>query len=304
MLGEGRRLVDLHLPFQVLVYGITSGALYGVAAIGLALVFGVMKMLNVAHGSLIMIGAYAAFYAFSKANIDPALSLPLVAILLFIVGAFLYWLIFSHTAKLPENDRIKNSLLIGFGLMLLLDNLATFLWTGNERSISTFYSGESLNVYGVRIPYLGLGGFVLALVVILALNLFLSRTYFGKSIRATSQDWEASALSGVDIRRTYFISFALGAALAGVAASLASVTYAINPSIGGEWTNNSLVIIVLAGLGQIGPVFVAGILLGVAEAVSVVFIGSSYREVVALGIFLLILVLKPEGLFSIRVRNK
>jgi branched-chain amino acid transport system permease protein len=293
--------MDPREAFQVLVFGVTSGALFGLAAVGLALVFGVMKMLNVAHGSLIMIGTYAAFWAFSKANIDPGLSLPLVAALLFLIGAALYWLVFSHTAKLPEGDRIKNSLLIGFGLMLILDNLATFLWTGNERSISTFYSSSSFAVSGVRIPYLGLGGAVLAVIVILALNLFLNKTYFGKSIRATSQDWEAAALSGVNIKRTYFVSFALGAALAGVAASVASATYAISPSIGGEWTNNSLIIIVLAGLGQIGPVFIAGILLGVAESISVMFIGSSYREVVGLGVFLLILVLKPEGLFSIKV---
>lgn len=289
-------------PFQILVYGISTGAIYGLAAVGLSLVFGVMKMLNIAHGSLIMIGAYAFFWAFAKAHLDPYMSLPLVIILLFVIGAVLYWLIFSHTAKLPEGDRIKNSLLVGFGLMLLLNNAATILWTSDERSVSTFYSGGVLDVFGVRIPYLGIIGIVLAVIVILGLNLLLTRTYFGKSIRATSEDWEASALMGVNIKWTYFISFALGAALASVAAALASVSYAISPTIGVDWTNKSLVILVLAGLGQIGAVFGAGLLLGVAEAVSVMFIGPSYREVVGLVVFLLILMLKPEGLFARKAR--
>jgi branched-chain amino acid transport system permease protein len=294
--------MGIQLPAQVLTYGVTTGALYGLAAVGLSLVFGVMKMLNIAHGSLIMIGAYAVFWAFSLAHIDPIISLPLVIALLFIIGAVLYWLIFSRTAKLPEGDRIKNSLLVGFGLMLLLDNLATILWTGDERSVSTFYSGGVLDIHGVRVPYIGIAGIVLALIVILGLNLLLTKTYFGKSIRATSEDWEASALMGVNIKRTYFISFALGVSLAGVASSLAAVSYAIDPNIGAQWTNKSLIILVLAGLGQIHAVFSAGILLGVAEAVSVMFIGPSYREVVGLVVFLLILMLRPAGLFVRKAR--
>ncbi len=294
--------MGFEVPGQVITYGITNGALYGLAAVGLSLVFGVMKMLNIAHGSLIMIGAYAVFWAFSLSNLDPLISLPLVIILLFVIGAILYWLVFSHTVKLPEGDRIKNSLLIGFGLMLLLNNLAVILWTGDERSVSTFYSGGVLDVYGVRIPYVGIGAIVLALIVILGLNLLLNKTYFGKSIRATSEDWEAAALMGVNIKQTYFVSFAMGAALAAVAATLAAVNYAINPYIGVEWTNKSLIVLVLAGLGQIGAVFSAGILLGVVEAVSVMFIGPSYREVVGLVVFLLILMLRPEGLFAKKAR--
>jgi branched-chain amino acid transport system permease protein len=289
--------MGLDVAGQVLTYGITNGALYGLAAIGLALVFGVMKILNIAHGSLIMIGAYAVFWAFSLGHLDPYISLPLVIILLFVVGAVLYWLVFSHTVKLPEGDRIKNSLLVSFGLMLLLNNLAVVLWTGDERSVSTFYSAGVFDVFGVKIPYLGIGAIVLALIVIIGLNLLLTKTYFGKSIRAASEDWEASALMGVNIKQTYFISFAIGAALAGVAATIAAVNYAINPYIGTEWTNKSLIVLVLAGLGKINAVFIAGILLGVVEAVSVMFIGPSYREVVGLAVFILILMLRPEGLF-------
>jgi branched-chain amino acid transport system permease protein len=294
--------MGIDVAAQVITYGITNGALYGLAAIGLALVFGVMKILNIAHGSFIMIGAYAVFWAFSMAHLDPSISLPLVILLLFIIGAVLYWLVFSHVVKLPEGDRIKNSLLVSFGLMLLLNNLAVVLWTGDERSVSTFYSAGVFDVFGVKIPYVGVGAIVLALIVIIGLNLLLTKTYFGKSIRAASEDWEASALMGVNIKQTYFISFAIGAALAGVAATLAAVNFAINPYIGTEWTNKSLIVLVLAGLGQINAVFSAGVLLGVVEAVSVIFIGPSYREVIGLAVFVLILIIRPEGLFVKKAR--
>jgi len=296
--------MGLTLPAQVLVYGITTGALYGLAAVGLALVFGVMKMLNVAHGSLLMIGAYAVFWTFSFFHIDPVLSLPLVALILFAMGIFLYFLVFSPTSKLPEGNRIKNSLLISFGLMLVLDNLAVIFWTGDERSVSPFYSGKAIDLLGVRLSYIGLGGIVLAVLVIVGLHLFLTRTYFGKSIRATVQDWEAAALAGVNIRSTYLISFGIGAALAGIAGTLAAVSYAIYPAIGAEWTNKSLIILVLAGVGRIGTVFSAGLVLGVVEAISVMFIGSTYREVVGLVAFIVVLMVRPEGLFMTKRQRR
>jgi branched-chain amino acid transport system permease protein len=291
-------MIKFQLASQVLVYGVTTGALYGIATVGLSLIFGVLKMLNVAHGSFIMIGAYAAFWLFSLTKIDPLLSLPIVAGILFILGIIAYSLIFSPTSKLFEEEKIKNSLLISFGLMLALDNLALLLWTADERSISTFYTGEGFSLYSIRFPYVGLGGIGLSLVVILGLHLFLTKTDFGRAIRSAAEDWQTAALMGVNIHATYLISFALGTSLAGVAASLCSVAHAIHPGIGLEWTNKSLIILVLAGLGNIGAVFSAGILLGVVEAVSVMFISSSYREVVGLVIFLIVLMAKPEGLFS------
>jgi len=288
------------LPTQILVYGITTGALYGLAAAGLSLVFGVMKMLNVAHGSLIMLGAYAVFWLFSLAHIDPILSLPIVGLFFFLIGTILYLLMFSFTARLSEENRIKNSLLISFGLMLVFENIAILLWTADERSISSFYSGKAFDIFGVRIPFVGLGGIALSIIVILLLNLFLNKTDFGRSIKAAAEDWETASLMGVNTNLIYLVSFALGVALAGIASILCGVTYAISPNIGLEWTNKSLIILVLAGLGNIGRVFSAGLLLGVVEAISVLFVSSSYREVVGLVIFISVLALKPEGFFSKR----
>jgi branched-chain amino acid transport system permease protein len=288
------------LPIQILVYGITTGALYGLTAVGLSLVFGVMKMLNVSHGSLIMLGAYAVFWIFSLAHIDPIFSLSIVGLFFFLIGTVLYFLMFSFTAKLSEEERIKNSLLISFGLMLVLDNIAILLWTADERSISTFYTGMGFDIFGVRLPFVGLGGIVLSIIVILGLNLFLTRTDFGRSIRAAAEDWQTAALMGVNTNLIYLISFGLGVALAGIASTLCGVAYAISPNIGLEWTNKSLIILVLAGLGNIGRVFAAGLFLGVIEAISVLFVSSSYREVVGLVIFIAVLALRPQGFLSKR----
>ena len=283
---------------QSLIYGILIGALYGLAASGLSLVFGVMRYLNIAHGSLLMIGTYLAFSLFSLYRIDPFLSIPIVMLVLFLIGMFLYKLMFSSLAKYPVGIRIDNSLLTSFGLMLVLENIATIIWTADERNITLSYSGMTFGFWGLRIPYVGLFGVVLTAVLIFALHLFLNKTYFGKSIRAASQDWESALTVGINIEQTYFFSLAIGIALAGAAGSLLSVSYAFNPAISEGWSIKALIVITLAGLGRIGGVFAAGLVLGVVEAVSVYFIGASYQQVVGLILFILLLMFRPQGLFT------
>ncbi len=283
---------------QSLVYGILVGALYGLAASGLSLVFGVMRYLNIAHGSLIMLGTYLAFSLFSLCHINPFLSMPIVMLALFLIGMFLYKLMFANLAKYPVGVRIDNSLLISFGLMLVLESLATILWSPDERNITIPSSGMTFGLFGLRIPYIGLFGVVLTTILILVLHLFLNKTYFGKSIRAASQDWESAVTVGINIEQTYFLSFAIGIALAGAAGSLLSVSYAFNPAISEGWSIKALIVITLAGLGRIGGVFAAGLVLGIVEAVSVYFIGASYQQVVGLVLFILLLMFRPHGLFT------
>jgi len=281
---------------QSLVFGIFVGGLYGLAAVGLSLVFGVMRMLNVAHGELLMLGGYVSYFFFSLYKIDPFLSLIPTAFILFIIGMILYKGLFSHLAKLNEEVKIKNSLLIGFGLSLVFHNLAIRLWTADERSVSVLYSGWGFSLFGLRFPFIRFSGLLLAIIVILALHLFLTKTYFGKAIRATTENWESASLMGINIEKTSLVSFALGAAFAAMAGTIVSVGYAIHPAMGLEWTLKALIVVVLAGLGNIGGAFVAGVLLGAAESVSTLFVGS-YMEVVGLVIFLLVLELRPQGLF-------
>lgn len=285
---------------QILVFGLFVGGLYGVAAVGLSLVFGVLNMLNTAHGELIMLGGYASFWVFALLGIDPFLSLLLCGPLLFGLGLGLHLGLFRHVTHLDEESKIKNSLLISFGLALILQNLAIQLWTADERSITTAYAGLGVSVLGIALPFTRIVGLGAALLAILALHVFLQRTYTGKAIRATAQDWEAAAMAGVDVQRIYLITFALGTALAGIAGTLVSVAGTIAPSIGLAWTLKALVVVVLAGLGSIFGAFGAGIVLGVAESVSIFAIGPAYREVVGLALFLLVLLFRPQGLFGRR----
>jgi branched-chain amino acid transport system permease protein len=283
---------------QQLLFGLMIGGLYGLAAAGLSLVFGVMKVLNVAHGELIMLGGYAAFWLVALLGIDPFASLLLVIPLSLLLGVALYWGLFGFVVRADEETRVKNSLLIGFGLALALQALAVRLWTADERSIPTPYGGAVITVAGLSIPLLRLMTVALAFALIGGLHLLLEHWRWGKAIRATAEDWQAALLSGIDIRRAYLLAFALGTGLAGAAGALVSVGYSISPSIGLEWTLKALIVVVLAGLGSMIGTFVGGLFLGVAEAVSAAAFGGPYREIAGLVIFVVVLVVRPRGLFG------
>jgi branched-chain amino acid transport system permease protein len=283
---------------QNLVFGLFVGSLYGIAAVGLALIFGVLKILNVAHGELMMLGGYITFWLFALLGVDPFLSLLISAAALFLFGLALERGVFRYLARLSGETRIKNSLLVSFGLTLILQSVVIQLFSADERGVQMSYSGAGLSALGVVLPYTRLLIMAIALIAILGLHLFLQRTYTGKAIRATAEDWEAAALAGIDIQRIYRLTFGIGAALAGVAGSLVSVSYGVSPSIGLIWTLKALVVVVLAGTGSILGAFPVGLLLGAAEALSGTFIGPAYRELVGLVIFLLVLLLRPQGLFG------
>jgi branched-chain amino acid transport system permease protein len=283
---------------QTLVFGLFVGGIYGIAAMGLALVFGVMKMLNIAHGELVMLGGYVSFWAFTALGMDPFVSLAIVIPVLFALGLALDRTVYRHIVRLLGEEKIKNSLLVSFGLTLVLQNLAQYLFTGDERSIQVAYAGQGFSLLGVSMPYTRLATLFIALFVTLALNYFLHHTYPGKAILATAEDFEAAELTGININRVYMMTFALGASLASIAGTFVTLTYGLSPSIGLLWTLKALIVIVLAGTGSILGAFPAGLLLGVVEGLSGAFIDPTYREVVGLVIFLLVLILRPQGLFA------
>ncbi len=264
---------------------------------GLALVFGVMKILNIAHGELVMIGGYVGFTAFSAMGLDPFASLIIVIVALFALGLLLDRVVYRHIVKLQGEEKIKNSLLVSFGLGLVLQNLALWVFTGDERSVQVSYAGDGLNIYGVLLPWTRLGTLAIVLIITFALHFFLRKTYPGKAILATAEDYESAGLAGININRVYMLTFALGAALAGVAGQFVTFTYALAPSIGMFWTLKAMIVIVLAGTGSILGALPAGILLGVVEALSGAYLAQTYKEVVGLVIFLLVLILRPQGLF-------
>jgi len=290
--------VNLNAIAQNIVFGLFVGSNYGVAAAGLSLVFGVLRVLNVAHGELLMLGGYTSFWLFALLGVDPFVSILVSAPLLLLVGLVLHRGLFAAVERLDEETRIKNSLLVSFGLGLVLQNLVQIAFTADERSVNTSYAGGSFGLFGLVFPFTRLASLGLGCLAIVALDQVLQRTYLGKAIRATSEDWRAAALAGINIRRTYLITFGIGAALAGVAGSLVSTGSSIAPTLGAAWTLKALVVIVLAGMGSIFGAFAAGLLLGAAEAVSTFVFGSTYREVVGLALFLIVLLVRPQGLFG------
>lgn len=284
---------------QTILIGIVVGALYGLVALGFGLIMGVMKFVNIAHGSFIVIGGYFAYWLFTLWGVDPYLSIPAVMVGMFILGMALYKSVLSPLLKYPRAEmRIDKSMLVTFGVTWILDNAVTLLWTPDTRSIFTSYSGSTLNVLGARLGFTGLAGLVLAVLVAILLQLLLTRTYFGKHVRAATEDSGAASLSGVNVQRTYLVSCGIAAALAGIAGVVIVTSYSIAPSSGLSWLLTGMVVIVLAGEGNIGYVLPAGLVLGVVQSVSTLFVSPAYQQPIALIIFILALMFRPNGLFQ------
>jgi branched-chain amino acid transport system permease protein len=254
--------MSTQLLLQSATFGILVGGLYGLAALGLALAFGVLKVLNIAHGELIMLGGYASFYAVTEMGLDPFVAIPLVFGLLFLLGLALHGAVFRHVVRFDIEHRIKNSLLIAFGLVLVLQSLAVQAFTADERTFATSYSQEAITIGVVRIPFVRLGGLVVAVVAVIILEWMLTRTTFGRAIRATSENWALASLTGIDVRRVYLVAFGIAAGLAGITGTMVTFGFSVSPSIGLHWTLNALIVVILAGLGSMRGTVLAGMMLG------------------------------------------
>ena len=283
---------------QTIVIGIALGALYGLVALGFGLIVGVMKFVNIAHGSFIIIGGYVAYWLFTLRGIDPYLSIPAAMLCMFIMGLILFQLILSPLLKYPTAEmRIDKSLLITFGVTWVLDNAVTMLWTPDTRSITVPYSGSTIDIFGARLGYTGLAGLAIAVVMAALLHLLLSKTYFGKHVRAATEDSGAASLSGVNVRRTYLISCGIAAALAGVSGVVIVSSYSITPNAGLNWLLTAMVVMVLAGEGNITYILPAGLILGLLQSLSTLVVSPAYQQPIALIVFVLVLMFKPNGLF-------
>jgi len=286
---------------QTIAYGIVIGALYGLIGLGLGLIMGIMKFLNIAHGTFIMLGGYVSFWLFTLWGIDPYLTIPLVIVAMFLIGLLLYKLTLSPLLKLPHiGMRISNSLLITFGVIYVLDNAMTLVWKADVRTIIASYRGEALNLFGTRVPYTGLAGLGIAVLATVTLYFILSRTYFGKHVRAATQDAEAASLCGVNVQKTYLISCGIATALAGIAGVVIVSSYSVTPTGGLSWLLIGIVVMVLAGEGNINAILPAGIILGLVESASVFVVPIQYRQAIALLIFIIVLMFRPQGLFTKR----
>lgn len=283
---------------QLLIQSLTSGTLiggvYALAGIGLSLVFGVMNVSNFAHGDLMMLGMYATYFMFTLLGIDPFVSVLITMPLMFIVGAILQRTFVNKVLTAPH----QNQILLTIGLGLILSNTALLAFTGNYRILTTSYSSSSFDILGISVSEPLLISFGITVAITTALYLFLMKTDLGAALRATSQDRIAAQLMGINVKRMSMLAFGLGSALAGAAGTLITPTYYIYPLAGHSFLLKSFTICVLGGLGSVIGATVGGILIGIVEALSSTYIATDWKDVVVFGVFILILLIKPSGLFS------
>lgn len=279
---------------QTALNGLLTGGLYALVGIGLAVIFGVMRIINFAHGEIMMVGMYLTYYLFTLLHVDPYLSMLVNMAVLFLMGVLLYRFLLSRI----ERAREMNQILLTAGIGLVLTNLAQLLFTADYKQIRTSYSDSLVHLgsYTFNLPYLI--SFALALLVTGLLYLFIMRTEFGRAMRAVSQNRDAAQLMGINVRRVSAITFGLGTAAAGAAAALLVPVYYFYPGVGGPFTQKSFVIVVLGGMGSIVGATFGGLILGVAEALTSLQFGEAYKDIAGFVIFLAILLLRPSGLFG------
>jgi branched-chain amino acid transport system permease protein len=279
---------------QSLLSGILIGGAYALIGVGLTIIFGVMRIINFAHGDLVMLGMYASYFLFTLGHVDPFVSIVFVFPLLFLFGAILQKTVINRVLNaLPQNQ-----ILLTIGIGLILSNTMMLLFTSDYRIISTSYSSGSFRIGEISVSVPLLLSFVITAAVTAILYWFLMKTDTGQAIRATAQDRDAAQLMGINVRRMSVLATGIGAGLAAVAGALISPTYYIFPQVGQPFTLKAFVIVVLGGMGSVMGATVGGILIGATESLAGAYISSGLKDLVVYVLFLLILLFKPAGLFG------
>lgn len=286
--------LSVELVVQLLINGILFGTLYGIAAIGLSLIFGTMRIIFLAQGTIIVLSAYGSYWLFTLVGIDPYLSLLIVIPVAMGIGSLIYQGLFRQAASLEDKNI---SLLIAIGLMFLVENLMLVFWTANPRSIVTEYTDLVLRPFGVSIPFTRLVALMLAIVSAGLVTLFLKKTLMGIAVRAASENMTWARLVGVNPHLVNSVAFAIGIGLAGVAGVGVVQILPFDPFFGFVFSLKALISLALGGIGSVYGALLGGILLGLIESGSSFFIGGGWSDAISFGVFLLVLMFKPEGLF-------
>lgn len=292
-------LLSPRLIVELLLNGLLFGAMYGVAAIGLSLIFGTMRIIFLAQGTMIVLAGYAAYWAFALLGVDPYVTMVALLPVSLLVGAAIYQLLFRRAAAIEDKN---TSLLIAVGLMFVLESSMSVAWTPDPRSITTSYTATSFQLAGMQISVTRSVAFVVALAATAFVTVFLRRTLVGKAVRAVSENMSSAMLVGISPHRVNMVAFAVGIALAGVAGCTLASTYAIDPYFGFLFSLKALIALALGGLGNVGGALAGGILLGVIESGSSFFI-PGWGDAIGYLMFLFVLMFRPEGLFVRSVKK-
>jgi branched-chain amino acid transport system permease protein len=281
---------------QLVILGLLAGGVYVAVGVGFGLVWGVLNIVNLAHGALVIVGAYLTWQLFNTFGLDPFLSLPLVAVALFAFGYALQRGVINRIIRAP----LLFTFMLTFGVNLVLINVLLLVFKSDFRSVTTSYSGQGLELGGIVIPYTRLASLAAALLLAAVLAFILNRTRTGLAIQAVAADRDAAQLVGIDLRHLYAFTFGLGAACAGVAGGLITLIQAITPTAGEPYTLQAFVVVILGGLGRVSATVVGGLAFGLVEVFgqSIPGSGSVFANAIAFGLMVLVLVTRPQGLFG------
>jgi branched-chain amino acid transport system permease protein len=278
---------------NVLVFGILLGGIYGLVSIGLNLIFGVIRIVNFAQGELVMFGMYGSYYAYTYLGINPYLSVLVVAPLVGLIGMAIQRLVIH-----PLRDEPSMQIFATFGLLIMFQNIMLALSRGEALSIGGQVGAAVLTVGDLKVSVVRLVTFIATTVITIGLHLFLSRTMAGKSIRAVTQDKRSARVMGINVERTFLLTFGIGAALAGMAGALLTPIYSITPAIGGNFILAAFAVVVLGGLGSVWGAYIGGLIVGVVEAFAGYYIDPALKSAIWFIIFLVVLILRPSGLLG------
>ena len=278
----------------ILMWGVAIGSIYVLLATGLNLIFGVMKLVNFAHGELLMLGAYVSYTVTTGLGLNVYLSIFVSMAIVALVGLGVERFAFR---RILGADKL-NEIFVSLGLILIFDNVAVLLWGEELKRINSPFKGMSVQLGDVFISYDMLIAFALVIAILVGLLFLIKKTKIGMAMRATSQKSQAAMLMGINIEHIYIFTFVLGAALAGAAGSLFGMIYPFNPYIGALPTIKAFAIIILGGLGSIPGAILGGLLFGVAENIASATLGGIWGDAVAFALLIAVLILRPEGIFG------
>jgi branched-chain amino acid transport system permease protein len=290
----------MHALVQGIILGVLTAGVYALMASGQTLIFGVMKVVNLAQGAMVILSAYLSYQLFTSFGIDPLLAIPVTTVVMFALGVVVQ-LVFLR--PLRAEDRSELSLLVTFAVALLLEGIMSVTWNTSVRSINTSYANSSWSVAGYQITLVRLWAFLLSLAALGVLFLLLNRTRFGRAIRATVQNPESARLLGVESDRVSAIGFGLGAATAAAAGSIYGLLYPFNSGSHYDLISRLLSIVLLGGLGSIGGAVVGALIVSTSSAIVAATISPSWSEMTFFVILLLVLLVRPQGLFGTTTRG-
>ena len=281
---------------QLVTIGLLAGGIYAAVGVGFSLVWGVLNIVNLAHGALVIVGAYLTWQIFTASGLDPFLTLPIDAVALFALGYVVQRGVINRIIRAP----LLFTFLLTFGLNLIAVNVLLLIFKSDFRSVTTSYSGAGLELGGIVVPYIRLAALGIALLMAAGLALLLARTRVGLAIQAVGSDRDAAQLVGIDLRHAYAVTYGLGAACAGVAGGLIAMIQAITPTAGEPYTLQAFVVVILGGLGRVSATVVGGLVFGLVEAFaqSIPGSGSVFANAIAFGVMVLVLVTRPQGLLG------